>query len=339
MLTNANDSNSRGVSEELTAVVPKEQLKTLFYLFTGKPDSRIKTFSSPIHLTHADLVQLNELVTRKLATHYIDAVVTSVRVGYQGSQQSEFGTWAEFETHNWTQPERVEEVVVKWDFLVSIRDYAQPQRHTLVLRISGGLKPSQLFQMLGAGNYDELDQVDVMASLGFCRVDFINAQISKELINVVSDWYEGLRQPELIQPYLYALKKHRNVLASLVDQWMQFSWALIVASILLWWSTAYHEANPPLGPALAAVFLAVFSLRPAGRMASILVTRAYKAIAEVDGSRVVFEFTTGDKKKIHAQKNENRAKGRKFIVASAWNIGLNVVAALLYTWLFSKSMQ
>src|SRR5690606_17673963 len=106
------------------------------------------------------------------------------KIGYEGSQLSEFGTWAEFAGHTFTEPEKVEEIVVKWDFLVNVREYANPQRHTVLFRVSRELKPSQLFHMLGAGNHDELDQVDVMSCPAFCRVDFINAQISKELINV-----------------------------------------------------------------------------------------------------------------------------------------------------------
>jgi hypothetical protein len=45
--------------------------------------------------------------------------------------------------------------------------------------------------MLGAGNADELDKIDEISAPAFCRVDFINAQISRELINLVEDWYKG----------------------------------------------------------------------------------------------------------------------------------------------------
>ncbi len=206
------DGNGQPSGTDLVARVPKEQLKSLFYLFSGKPDSRIKTFKDAIQITKPDVLELHDCISAKLATHHIDAVIATVKIGYEGSQLSEFGTWAEFAGHTFTEPEKVEEIVVKWDFLVNVREYANPQRHTVLFRVSREMKPSQLFHMLGAGNHDELDQVDVMSCPAFCRVDFINAQISKELINVVSDWYEGRKEPELIEPTLFKLKKNKNIL-------------------------------------------------------------------------------------------------------------------------------
>lgn len=336
MSTIIEHDNGEGGSGELTARVPKENLKSLFYLIAGKPDSRIKTFKDPIQLRKDDLLELNHSISSKLATHNIDAVITTVKVGYEGSQLGEFGTWAEFEAHVFSEPEKVEEVVIKWDFLVSVREYMQPQRHTVLFRVSRELKPSQIFHMLGAGNHDEIDQVDVMSCPAFCRVDFINAQISKELINVVSDWYEGRNEPEMIEPLLYKLKKRRNGLAVLTEQWLMFSWAMLVASFFYWRVSVDYSGTPPLGIGLIATFLAVYSLRPAGRVAGALVNRAYKAISELDGSSVVFEITSGDRKRIAQRKAENRKKGQRFIRESSINILLNILATLLYAWLFAK---
>lgn len=322
---------------DLTARVPKEQLKSLFYLFAGKPDSRIKTFKQPIQLRRQDLLELHQSISTKLATHNIDAVIGTVKIGYEGSQIGEFGTWAEFETHVFSEPERIEEVVVKWDFLVSVKEFVNPQRHTVLFRVSKELKPSQIFHMLGAGNHDELDQVDVMSCPAFCRVDFINARISKELINVVSEWYEGLIEPEMMAPYLYSLKQHRNVLCLFLDQWLQLSWALLVASILFWKFVSGYAGAPPLGLGLMAVFLAVYSMRPISRFAGLLVNRVYKSIAELDGSNVVFEITSGDKKRIAQLKQDNKKKGGKFLRESIFNIALNIFAAVIYAWFFTKA--
>lgn len=324
---------------ELTARVPKENLKSLFYLFAGKPDSRIKTFKDPIQLRKEDLLELHQSISLKLETHNIDAVITTVKVGYEGSQLGEFGTWAEFESHVFSEPERVEEIVLKWDFLVRVREYVNPQRHTLLFRVSKELKPSQIFHMLGAGNHDEIDQVDVMSCPAFCRVDFINANISKELINVVSDWYAGRHEPEMIEPFFYKIKKKRNGLALFTEQWLMFSWAMLVASFCYWKVNVHFSGTPPLGIGLIGLFLAVYSLRPAGRVAASLVNRAYKAISQLDGSSVVFEVTSGDRKKIAQQKSENRKKGRRFLRESTLNILINLLAAVIYSWLFAKGVS
>ncbi len=123
-------------SAEMLAAMPKDQLRSLFYLFAAKPDSRIKVFSDPIHLEFSDIKELNECVSRKLQIHNIEASITSVTVAYKDADVSEFGTWIEFAHHHWQEHDTVEEVVVKWDFLAKIDNYAMPQRHTLLYRVS-----------------------------------------------------------------------------------------------------------------------------------------------------------------------------------------------------------
>lgn len=320
---------------DLVAAVPKDHLRSLFYLFTGKPDSRIKVFNDPVCVAPEDVLELNESVVRKLATHHIDLNVTSAKIGYNGSQFSEFSTWAEFESHRWQEPETIEELVVKWDFLVNIRDYAAPQRHTLLLRVSRDIKPSQIFHMLGAGNADELDKIDEISAPAFCRVDFINAQISRELINLVEDWYKGRKRPKLINPLLYWFKKRRNGIGIILEQWLLLSWALVVASFMYWGST-HLLPNATVAHGAIAVFIAIYSLRPMGKVCHRLAAWAFRTLAEVEGSKVVFRFTSGDKKRIDEQEQDNRKQGKKFVVASMWNLGLNVLAGIIYAYFFAS---
>jgi hypothetical protein len=321
----------------LVASIPKDHLRSLFYLFTGKPDSRIKIFQDPVQIGREDIIELNDCISRKLATHHIDAIMTSVRVGYEGSQLSEFGTWPEFSTHHWQEPEVIEEIVVKWDFLVNVENYAAPQRHTLLVRISRDMKPGKFFQMLGAGNADELEQLDMVAAPAFCRVDFINAQISKELINVVADWYKARRQPELIPAAWYWLKKRRQTVAEVFDHWLLLSWALLLSSVMLWLSQMHYAGAPPLDVTAAAIFFAVYTLRPASRVTNRMASRVFKTLANLEGSRVVFEFTSGDKKRIVQLEKDNKRQGHRFVYESLWNIAMNLAATALYTYLFVKS--
>ncbi len=328
--------NSPSHAGNITAAVPKDHLRSLFYLFTGKPDSRIKLFNSPVALKPSDLIELNNSVNEKLKTHNIDVNVTSAKIGYDASQFAEFGTWVEFEAHRWNEPEKIQEIVVKWDFLVNIRDYAAPQRHTLLLRISRDIKPSQIFHMLGAGNADELDKLDEIAAPAFCRVDFINAQLSRELIALVEDWYNGRPQPRLINPVLYWIKQYRNAVATVIDQWLLLSWALLAASVMYWlFGTGRLPTNIETG--VVATFLALYSLSPAAKLSHKLASMAYATLSAVEGRKVVFNFTAGDIKHVTKTEDDNRRQGWKFVGMVALNLTLNIVATIIYTTLFTGS--
>lgn len=336
-MKNTNLIVSTDTSDSVTASLPRDQLRSMFYLFAGKPDSRIKVFEGALQLRPSDIVELNLCIVRKLRTHNIDASTTSVKIGYVGSEISEFGTWTEFEGHQWLEPERIEELVIKWDFLVNIQNYATPQRHTLLFRVSTDIKPGKFLQMISSGNADDFDSEEMFSAPAFCRVDFINAQISKELINVVHDWHKGRPSPKLIPSTYYSLKKKRQIIAELFDHWLMFSWALLLASAMYYCALKFYPGGTPSHIAAIATFLAIYSLNPARLVARPMAAKIFSALGEIEGSRVVFDFTSGDKKYISELQQKNSAQGKKFLGSAAINIILNLSASGIYTYLFTQA--
>lgn len=327
----------RPTPNELIEAMPKDQLRSLFYLFAAKPDSRIKIYQDPIHLELADIVELNECVNRKLKTHKIDASMTSVKVGYLDADVNEFGTWVEFSQHHWQEPEQLEELVVKWDFLVNIDEYGAPQRHTLLYRVSNDMKPGKVLQMLFSGNADEFENLDMIGAPAFCRVDFINAQLSKELINVISDWQKARRSPQLIPDMFYSLKKKRQRIAEGLDYLLSFSLTVLLASFYYWSAVKYFDAMLPTHVALVAIFIGFFFLRVVAKIANAMAKRVFVSLGEIEGSKVVFEFTSGDKRRIAEQRQKNKSQGVRFIWSATFNILLNLVASGIYAYLFTSA--
>lgn len=319
-----------------SALIPKDQLRAMFYMFAGKPDSRIKVFDEALHLKPSDITELNDCVVRKLKIHNIDASTTTVRIVYVGSEINEFGTWEEFNSHHWQESGRIEEIVIRWDFLVKIDDYAMPQRHTLLFRVSTDIKPGKYLQMLSSGNADDFDSEEMFSAPAFCRVDFINAQISKELINEVHDWHKGRQSPKLIPSVYYWFKKRRQYVAELLDNWLMLSWSLLIAAGMFYGARRQFPDGTPSHIAAIAAFLGVYSLTPARFIARYVAGWVFDALRGIEGNRVVFEFTSGDKKRISELKQINRKQGMKFVVSAIANIVINLIASAIYTYLFVK---
>lgn len=321
----------------VVAKLPKEQLKSLFYLFAGKPDSRIKVFHKPLFLQVDDIFELNDCITRKLKTHNINAQITSLNIGYDGSDIQEFGTWAEFEEHHWQSPESVEEVVIKWDFMVDIQGYDSPQRHTLLVRVSSDMKPGKFMQMMASGNSDDFDQVDVMTAPAFCRVDFINAQMSKELINEVTDWISARKQPALITDFYYWFKKRRQTLAELTQHSVTLMYALLWASSFLWVNTNQYAGSMETKITAIWLFLGLYGFTPIAKISHVLASKVYGALDNINGKKVVFDFTSGDKKRNAEAIDLNKKHGKLFIRQTVWSLLLNVVAGVTATYLYLYS--
>lgn len=331
------DEESVKKGDGIVAKLPREQLKSLFYLFAGKPDSRIKVFHKPVFIERNDIVELNDCITRKLKTHNIDSQITSLTIGYIGSDIQEYGTWEEFTLHHWQDPECIEELVIKWDFMVSLESYEIPQRHTLMVRISSDMKPGKFFQMMVSGNSDDFDKVDVLSAPAFCRVDFINAQISKELINEVSDWFKGRKQPVLIPSAYYWFKKRRQGIAELLHYSALLMYGFVWVAAFLWVGTNSYEVEMPMQHIAIWLFVGVTVLTPIHKVGHILASRIYAALDELEGSKVVFELTSGDKKKNSELIDTNKQQGKKFIRESIWSLALNIAAGLIATYLYLNS--
>lgn len=322
---------------DLVSRIPKEHLKALFYLYAGKPDSRIKVFKDSVYLEPLDIVALNECVVRKLETHNVQGQVTSVTVGFVGSEVQEYGSWAEFNAHTWPEPACIEEIVVKWDFLLQVKTYEAPQRHTLMVRVSSDMKPGKFLQLLASGNSDEFEKMDVMTAPAFCRVDFINAQISKELINEVSDWYKGRRSPALIPSVYHWFKKKRNGIAMITHYSLPFMFSILWVSIYSKYQSANLEVSNLIAFSAVWMFLGIYFLQPVGKVGHLFASSIYGKLEAISGNRVAFNFTSGDKKRNSELLDQNRTQGRLFLVQTSWAMLLNVIAGVVATYLYTHS--
>lgn len=331
------DEGGQKSEGNVVARLPKEQLKSLFYLFAGKPDSRIKVFHKPLFIEVDDIIELNECITRKLTIHNIDAQITSLSVGYEGADIQEFGTWAEFCEHHWQTPDRVEEIVVKWDFMVAIKGYDAPQRHTLLVRISADMKPGKFMQMMVSGNSDEFDKVDVLTAPAFCRVDFINAQLSKELINEVDEWVKGRKEPTLVTDFYYWMKKRRQTLAEAIHHSVVLVFTILWVAILKWIDTNIYSGQISLVNLAIWVFVGIYGFNPVSKVGHSLASRVYQTLEEINGKKVVFSFTTGDKKFNAESIERNKKRGKAFLKKTIWTLALNIVAGLVAAYLYTTS--
>src|SRR5215468_7990122 len=164
---------------KVQAEVSRDDLRSLFHFFVGKPDSTIKIFEGPFEVSTSAIKDLHSRIIQKLKTHQTQVVDTSAYISFSDKTIKEFSSLVAFCGHQWGGAERTQEVTVKWDFLVDFAGSVAPQRHTLTVRIGRGLHPRQALQYLF--NSDTLeDPHDLSMTPMYCRVDFVNPIIGKE---------------------------------------------------------------------------------------------------------------------------------------------------------------
>lgn len=321
--------------EAVVARMPKDAFKAMFYLFAGRPDSKTKLFRRKICITPDDIYYLNDLIVEKLRLHQIEQVVTSATIKFAKKEIIQFGTWVEFRSFNWKVAQVTQEISLRWDFLIKLIDYGVPQRHTLVMKMSGAPNPRDVFQMLMS---QDLDDDDLEDRLGMCvaRVDFISHRLADELIEVIAQWNSSLREAAPSNSWFSELVKFDKYIARLVNYSIPVVFAaaaFILAPILVpKGEEQLTDASFVIG--LQWLILSGLTLYIMSRISKHLARQCYSAINEF-GTFTPFQLTNGDTNSIEKYRKKNNSKIRAFFFSFGVAFLLNIVTGIV-VWLIVR---
>lgn len=320
-------------SGQIIAALDNNDLKSIFHLLVGKPDSTQKMFKRRILVGVTSIKDLHERMHEKLANHRIEGLVATVDVSFEDKSSLEFGTWAEFDQHRWTGPKVTKEVRLRWEFLVAVDGYKVPQRHTVTVKLSPHLKPFDVMRAVFSKDPSELDSIEIDSVPIVCRVDFVNHILSKELIAVVDEWVHGLPEPVVANSWFTWFEGNDELFCSV----LRYS-APIVAGFAAFMSLGlvFPDPDNPGSPitlqdSLTLAHWALVSLIMlyiVDKGSKFISRKSYEAIQQY-GSFKMFHLTNGDD--ISAQKlaERNTRQIRNFLVSSGFSLILNIVAGVI----------
>lgn len=332
-------SDNKSDKTNVLSSLDRDDLKSLFYMFTGKPDSLLKVFEDPIIVSREDLLDLKVMMEEKLESLHVDALTTSISITSDDNTVLEFSDWAEFAEKDFNSPVPTDTVTVRWDILIDVSGYENPQRHTVTVRITSGVSPIQALKYALSGDSEESSQVDYDLAPVFCRVDFINHLISQEVVNIVEKWYNGCSKPLVVGGLYKWLKKHRMLVARVIHYSTPiFAFGLGLA--YFFYLTESFGDTPVTGVEAAhlslwvssSLFSVLFFYKASGMVASF----AFDAITNY-GKFAPFRLTKGDKQRQFKSKAKNEKSTRGMLLSAAYTIILNVLASILAIWLMPGS--
>ena len=333
----SNQPVKRPPDDAVVAAVPKEAFKAMFYLFAGKPDSKVKMMNRRVIITTEDLKDLNRKITDKLKLHHIDQSVSTAVVKFDKEESVEFGTWAELEGYDFKVPYITQEISLRWDFLIKLPSYAAAQRHTLTVRLASRPSPKDVFQIIFSQDPDDESEIETKLGLCMARVDFISHRLADELIDVVEEWNNSLRQPPSACDWFCKLEKFDNLIARTIHYSVPFlttALSFVLLGVLLPNSTAQITTNEIIicSRWLLVSLLVLYAIINLSRY---LASSCYRALNEY-GMFVPFQITRGDENRIQKIDKGNRKKMISFFVNSGVAIALNIAAGIIVWILLPK---
>jgi len=306
-----------------------QDFKAFYYEFNAKPDTELKCFNESRIIEFGDLKDLNDKINIKLANNELASSLVTVKIALSDKKVLDFSTWKEFIDTKWDFAAHITHIEMQWDFYIILPHYKLPQRHTLKLRFGTEVKPSEYFQLVMSSDSD-IDDEKIRAKV-VCKVDYINAVISTELINLVSEWYESL--PKIVEQnkLIVFMTKHERLITLAVHPTFNIAGVLIGLGILrvLLLFKIYSSSGSSildLGISLSILWISVYIMGYLGQILYLHLHSHFDKISYIS----MFKITRGDKNIIRERSKKNNGILIKIITESISGLIVNILLILLH---------
>lgn len=214
------EDNNRDV--DLLKQAPDEmrikEHRAAFYQLLAKSDSVTKVYNKTAVIDINDIYELNERITEKLRQYNQAGFIIQTNVKFSDGKTKTFPDWISLCEHKWYESESIVNMTITWEFNAIFPDMQVPQRHTLMVKLSNGLKPEEMINLLFTGKIEEIEELDQNLFPIVARVDFVERILADELLNIVGEWIKTLRDsPVKKSSVMLFLKRHKGKICSLLN--------------------------------------------------------------------------------------------------------------------------
>ncbi len=320
------ESHKPAVTKKGELAAPSvDQVKSLFYLFNGKPDSQIKLLKKPKTISLGDLQNLKEAIDNKLDTENLVVSATSILLQFHSNKIWSFKSYAEFNRTNFKIPDKTKSMTIQWELFIKLHNYEMPQKHTLTFRIGSELKPSEVFHLLMMDDKDEI--LPQATSPAVVKVDFVNAVLATELLSIVERWYGTLENNEKSDAIIRFTHRRRRYMAFLLESFYLFIILIFLFLIFRYTLLNIDFQNWSQGHFVKFTLLSFISygvVKIVMDLANIHGANLFKRLTKYE-SYSEFKFTSGDVNAIADIKRKNNSIKTKVLLQLGIGFAISLI--------------
>lgn len=311
--------------------------RTMYYQLNAKPDSISKVYTKNIIVTNEDIICLNEMIKDKITMHSKeeDGYIVTITVELQNKKVLDFDCWEKYLHHQWVENDCIRSIVIKWNFNVRMPQYELPQNHTIVVKISSGLKPEELLNLILSGKIEDSENIDTNAFPVYARVDFIETLLGEEILNIISGWVRGLKASKNnCSKTILLCRKYRKKVAQC------FHYLTMLMIMILFVSTTNFILLPKDNMALEKInvydfrvfmdflIIVIVLLFGINKVLNKLAGAIYVKLEEY-GRGFTFNITKGDTTKQNEILEKNKKNGTNVIIKIIFSFILDIICAII----------
>lgn len=335
------------IDSELVLLNEEEQFlknyRAVYNAMTAKPDCRSKAFPRDVIIEFSDICDLNERIFDKFKTYNLFGFSVNIIVSIKDRQKLEFPNWKSFEEHKWVETEIITGIVLIWEFNIKLPQIALPLKHTLMVKLSNGIRPEEMLGLIISGKLDQYEEIEQGTCPVVARMDFVDPGIGNEVLELVAKWVKGLKCSDLeLGKVTIFLKRNKHKFAYILNYFTSFV-ALLCSIIILnrfllslSIETVGELKTKQVCEFINLIFICGISCFIINKISELISNAIFKILIEY-GNEHTFNITKGDKNqqdKFRKAEKKDREKIIGNIVASAI---INVLCGII-TYFLTKGM-
>lgn len=329
-----------GVDNQLMQISDEEafvkNFKAVYNAMTAKPDCKSRVFSKNVNINLKDIYALNDMIVEKFKSHYEDAGFSiNVTVSFRGKDSIEFSSWQAFEDHQFNENYSINAITLIWEYYAKLPQYKVPQKHTLVVKLSDGLRPEEMINLVFAGKLEDFKDIDEEISPVVARVDFVNPLLGEELLALVEKWNEGLQIPENGQSGIYIfMQRHRRKLSYLFSYTSLAIVCLLGITIVLDYlfklsvDSVINISLEQIECCVYVIFVTIMGCILLHKFVEFLINVFFHMLS-MDDYKHVFMISPGDEKKQAVIARHYRSNIKKLVGSIALTFLINFVCTIV----------
>lgn len=311
------------------------EYKAAFYQLLAKTDSITKVFNRDAIIEMDDIYDLNDRVCKKFE-HYGEAgFLIQTNIKFSDGKTKVFPNWDSLSRHTWHESESINNIVITWEFNAIFPGMQVPERHALMVKLSNGLRPEEMINLVFTGKIEEIEEMDNNLFPVVARVDFVDRVLGDELLNIVEDWVKSLQDsPVQKSKTMLFLKKNKGKVCSLIN-WVT---NIIIMISSVWITGRYvldlgfnnllEVSSIQLVYIIYAIFLCVavwiFSKKIIGDLTDFLFNRL-----RIYGENALFNITKGDRNKQDRLRRKEKSSRVVIFANIVFTIAINILCGII----------
>jgi hypothetical protein len=306
------------------AQITLQQLQQIYSELTGKSESISKYYDDPIHLTLDDIELIHHRLIQTWEQYQLVSSTSSFTVYYLRNTKDQFNTFDRLKLQIGGGSEPVESILLKYEFLILLRNLVKPQPYTVSIRVVSRLALEKRMRE-GIGSPFTLPRfIRLMGqSTASVEITYVDYAVARNFLSVIDDWLRTIPRSQenktikFLQSYSHWIPRIGRFVAVIVV-------TLIVLSILPHFITQEENSFLRLAKFLLWSALGTYVAYTLAGWSAFFAEMAIDSWSEIS----YIKLNRGDEIEIAKNQRENRHHLLRGVCGGLGTIGVDIVAKL-----------